>query len=313
MLASGLDSSKSASNVVANRAAAAAAWQTRLGVSPQATQASKQYDEWEASLVKEAQAAAAKEEGTGTDSPPPPAAEEDEPEARNSGVGGVHIAMIYPATLGSSDFDYHVGDKIATPSELHATQFSEAAMLLPFSAYPTDYRFAHPHPLRRDKGVGAPPTTPWLVDGEALVADSVLPATSFRFANFNQLFKVEPRTAASWGNVLRRTPGARLWQLDANVGAEKLTMEFGALGLGKERLWWSERKPLGEHLARINSMAARWSASIRSVCLVTGSVLVLGLTGVSAGRRVRRGWVWIRGSTTAGPPAPTCSGEACRM
>ena len=98
--------------------------------------------------------AAAKEERHGTDSPPPPAAEEDEPEARNSGVGGVHIAMIYPATLGSSDFDYHVGDKIATPSELHATQFSEAAMLLPFSAYPTDYRFAHPHPLRRDKGNG---------------------------------------------------------------------------------------------------------------------------------------------------------------
>ena len=310
-----MHSSKKASNIVADRAAAAAAWQTRLGVSPQATQASKQYDEWEASLVKEAQAAAAKEEGTGTDSPPPPAAEEDEPEARNSGVGGVHIAMIYPATLGSSDFDYHVGDKIATPSELHATQFSEAAMLLPFSAYPTDYRFAHPHPLRRDKGVGAPPTTPWLVDGEALVADSVLPATSFRFANFNQLFKVEPRTAASWGNVLRRTPGARLWQLDANVGAEKLTMEFGALGLGKERLWWSERKPLGEHLARINSMAARWSAFERSVCLLVGSDLVLGLTGVgvSAGRRVRRGWAWIRGSTTAGPPAPICSGEACRM
>ena len=120
LLASGLHSSKSASNVVADRAAAAAAWQTRLGVSPQATQASKQYDEWEASLVKEAQAAAAKEEGHETDSPPPPAAEEDEPEARNSGVGGVHIAMIYPATLGSSDFNYHVGDKIATPSELHA-------------------------------------------------------------------------------------------------------------------------------------------------------------------------------------------------
>ena len=76
------------------------------------------------------------------------------------------------------------------------------------------------------------------------------------------------------GDRLIDHPGARLWQLDANVGAEKLTMEFGALGLGKERLWWSERKPLGEHLARINSMAARWSASVRP-CLQREAFLLL--------------------------------------
>jgi hypothetical protein len=67
---------------------------------------------------------------------------------------------------------------------------------------------------------------PWLVDSSAALLGP-LPPTSFRFVNFNQLFKVDPRTATGWGNVLRRTPGATLWQLSTPAaGAKRLKAEF---------------------------------------------------------------------------------------
>ena len=56
-----------------------------------------------------------------------------------SGGGGVQISLLYPSTLGSADFDYHVGDRVATPFELHATQFTEVALIMPYSCVPTDY------------------------------------------------------------------------------------------------------------------------------------------------------------------------------
>ena len=64
-------------------------------------------------------------------------------------------------------------------------------------------------------------------------------------ADFNQLFKVDPRTAMCWSNVLRRTPGATLWQLsNPSAGARKLKQEFQALGVGGKTLWFSERATL---------------------------------------------------------------------
>eukprot|EP01046_Picozoa_sp_COSAG06_P071115 COSAG06_NODE_20198_length_804_cov_4.341844_2_plen_82_part_01 len=72
----------------------------------------------------------------------------------------------------------------------------------------------------------APPVVPWLVDSNAALLGP-LPPTSFRFVNFNQLFKVDPRTATGWANVLRRTPGATLWQLSTPAaGAKRLKAEF---------------------------------------------------------------------------------------
>ena len=72
----------------------------------------------------------------------------------------------------------------------------------------------------------APPVVPWLVDPNAALLDP-LPPTTFRFVNFNQLFKVDPKTATGWANILRRTPGATLWQLNTpSPGATRLKQEF---------------------------------------------------------------------------------------
>ena len=94
---------------------------------------------------------------------------------------------MYPSTLGSSDFDYHLGDRIVMPPELHHSQFTEELLELPYSYYVNDYA--------RSYAV--------LPDRSELAKGQLPPPGRFRFANFNQLFKVDgERTLVSWSNLL---------------------------------------------------------------------------------------------------------------
>ena len=98
----------SSSADLAAAAAAAAARQTRLGISSPGSgggaavtdsdPADLEGDSFEDSLQNTARV-----QGQPVDS------------KNNGGVAGVQISMLYPGTLGSTDFDYHVGDRIVTP------------------------------------------------------------------------------------------------------------------------------------------------------------------------------------------------------
>ena len=124
----------SSSADLAAAAAAAAAWQTRLGltndVATDGFVESSHEDQNSFSSPRKQQGAASG--GLGGYNGPKPIGEP-------GGVGGVQISLLYPGTLGSADFDYHVGDRIATPPELHVTQFTEVALIMPYSCVPTDY------------------------------------------------------------------------------------------------------------------------------------------------------------------------------
>jgi tetratricopeptide (TPR) repeat protein len=130
----------SSSADLAAAAAAAAAWQTRLGLgSPEGVEPEDEQAQEQGSFGDTLTAGSA-----GAHAPP---------NRKGGGVGGVQISLLYPGTLGSADFDYHVGDRIATPLELHATQFTEVALIMPYSCFPTDYTrsyAAKPYTVRPD-------------------------------------------------------------------------------------------------------------------------------------------------------------------
>jgi protein O-GlcNAc transferase len=123
-----------------------------------------------------------------SDSTPPAPAQ---PVNGRGGVAKIQVACMYPSTLGTSDFDYHLGDRIVMPLELHESQFTEELLELPYSYYVNDYARSYAT----------------LPDRSALAEGQLPPPGRFRFANFNQLFKVDgERTLVSWSNLLVRMP-----------------------------------------------------------------------------------------------------------
>ena len=115
------------------------------------------------------------------------------------------IAINYLSWLGSSGAPYiqaFLTDAVATPPEF-VHFHSEALLYMPFSYQVNSNRYMHTHhynPKARftllhppHQPHGPPPP----VDDDAIV-----------FANFNQLFKIDPDTASSWAQILEAVPNS---------------------------------------------------------------------------------------------------------
>jgi protein O-GlcNAc transferase len=50
--------------------------------------------------------------------------------------------------------------------------------------------------------------------------DYGLPEDKFIFANFNQLYKIDPHTFSIWMNILKRVPNSVLWLLEYPADAK---------------------------------------------------------------------------------------------
>ena len=138
----------------------------------------------------------------------------------------------YPGTLGHERLaDYIIGDTTVTPPE-HAAHFSETLALMPNCYQPNDYRrVIAPRPSRAEAG---------------------LPEQGFIFCSFNQSYKFHPKVFDIWCQILGQTPGSTLWLLASTpLAMDNLRREATARGIAPERLQFAERKPLNEHLGRL--------------------------------------------------------------
>lgn len=103
--------------------------------------------------------------------------------------------------MGADFIDYIVTDRIASPPSTLDRLYSEKVIYMPYSYFINDYknscRFVmepdHLRPTRRSQG---------------------LPEDKFIFANFNQLYKIDPSTFTRWMNILKRVPDSVLWLLE---------------------------------------------------------------------------------------------------
>jgi protein O-GlcNAc transferase len=105
--------------------------------------------------------------------------------------------MGFPGSLGADYIEYIVSDKIAT-LPLHTKYYTENIIWMPHSYFVNDYLQSSTHvfdiPSRSTR-------------------NNFLPENKFIFANFNQLYKIDPDTFHIWMSILHKVPNSVLWLL----------------------------------------------------------------------------------------------------
>ena len=137
----------------------------------------------------------------------------------------------YPGTLGAAYIPYLIADPVVLPENLRPC-FSEQPVYLPEC-----YQINDDEQPIADTGLTR--------------ADLDLPEDAFVYASFNNPYKIEPGIFASWLNILRQTPGSRLWLLADNLPMIRhLRQTAHQQGIDPERLVFAGRLPKPEHLER---------------------------------------------------------------
>ena len=136
----------------------------------------------------------------------------------------------YPGTMGAGFIDYLITDGFIVPPGREAA-YSEKILRLAHCWQCNDRSRPVIEPLAR--------------------AAYGLPEQGFVFCCFNQAVKITPEVFAVWMNLLRRVPRSVLWLAEDNPWATKNLRDAAqARGIAAERLVFSPRLPLAQHLAR---------------------------------------------------------------
>lgn len=137
----------------------------------------------------------------------------------------------YPGTAGSDCYDYIIADKIVIP-DTHHNFYSEKIVFLPDVYQAND-----------DQKI--------ISNKVFIKKDFKLPENKFIFCNFSNSYKINPKVANSWIEILKNVSESILWLLEDNpISSSNLIKYFKENGIGTERLIFSTRIPLPEHLKR---------------------------------------------------------------
>ncbi len=134
-------------------------------------------------------------------------------------------------TMGVQFLDYIIADQIVIPRN-QVQHYTEKIVYLPNSYQCNDSRrFVPQCTLTR--------------------TDAGLPQTGFVFCCFNNNYKITPAIFDVWMRLLRACPGSVLWLLgDTLYAMHNLRREAAARGVASERLVFTPRAPVDDHLAR---------------------------------------------------------------
>lgn len=137
----------------------------------------------------------------------------------------------FPGTLGSSAFDYLIGDHVTCPAG------SE--------------RYYEEHLIRMPHSYQVNDNTRKLSSQQFTRKDCGLPQDGFVFCSFNNSYKITPREFDIWMRLLAQVDGSVLWLLDTSETSKaNLRREAQARGIDAERLIFAPRAAQPEHLAR---------------------------------------------------------------
>lgn len=139
--------------------------------------------------------------------------------------------LAYPGSMGTSAYDYIVGDRVVTPFE-HQAHFTECIVQMPHSYQCNDTgRVASDAPLSR--------------------SDAGLPEDALVLAAFNQTKKITPDQFQLWLRILHQLPQAVLWLFSPELTAQhNLRACAQQAGIAPERLVFAPSLPQAQHLAR---------------------------------------------------------------
>jgi predicted O-linked N-acetylglucosamine transferase (SPINDLY family) len=137
----------------------------------------------------------------------------------------------YPGTIGAPYMDYIIADKTIIPEESQK-YYSEKIVYLPNSYQVNDSKRKISDKIFTKEEFG-------------------LPKDKFIYCCFNNSYKITPQTFDGWMKILNEVQESVLWLLEDNITATKnLKKEAANRGIDPNRLIFSERIPLEEHLAR---------------------------------------------------------------
>lgn len=137
----------------------------------------------------------------------------------------------YPGTLGSTAFDYFIGDHTTCP--------------------PGSERFFEEHLIRMPNSYQVNDNKRQLASQQFTRKNCGLPNDAFVFCSFNNSYKITPREFDIWMRLLNKVEGSVLWLLDTSeTSKENLRREASDRGIAKDRLIFAPRVGQAEHLAR---------------------------------------------------------------
>ncbi|EBA18424.1 TPR repeat protein [Roseobacter sp. SK209-2-6] len=147
-------------------------------------------------------------------------------------LAGIQISYLgFPATSGSTAFDYFIGDHKTCP--------------------PGSERFFEEHLIRMPNSYQANDNSRTISDKQYTRADCGLPDDGFVFCSFNNSYKITPREFDIWMRLLAQTDGSVLWLLQTSQSStENFRQEAEKRGIDASRLIFAPPLPQAEHLAR---------------------------------------------------------------
>jgi len=151
----------------------------------------------------------------------------------------------FPGSSGAAYMQYYVGDAVATPRAA-SRLFTERLAYMPASYFVNDHAASFPEALEAAEGDALEARVAAL-----RAAAGLPPRPAVVYAMFNQLYKVDPATFATWMRVLTRVPTAVLWLLQfPAMGEAPLREAARAAGVDPRRLIFSPVAPKAAHIAR---------------------------------------------------------------
>lgn len=136
----------------------------------------------------------------------------------------------FPGTTGADFIDYILADTVVAPAG-DQPLYSEKILHLPHCVFPFD----------SEREIGVTPTR----------TEEGLPEKGFVFCCFNRSWKITVAMFDVWMRLLQAVPGSVLWLGDhAPHIQRKLRGEAQAHGVDAARLVFTQKRPIGVHLAR---------------------------------------------------------------
>jgi protein O-GlcNAc transferase len=138
----------------------------------------------------------------------------------------------FPGTTGADFFDYIITDRIVTPQN-QAPYYSERFVYLPHCYQVNDHAQV-------------------IAEKEWTKTRLGLPENSIVFCSFNQGYKIDPTMFNVWMKILTKVPDSVLWlSVKSKTAKENLRQEAKARDVNPGRLFFAERLPKQDHLARL--------------------------------------------------------------